>query len=117
MYLATILRDTACSNSWVSDSLSARLSLQGTTLKSTVKGVKREELIDTKVVQLTVIPHKKSRLRGFHRTYLYDGNINVCSDIIDVKFMQETYPNLAVLYSVNYSYAHLSLFACPEVGS
>ena len=50
---ALVLCDTACSNSWVSDSLAARLGLQGTALKLTVKGIKTEELIDTKVVQLT----------------------------------------------------------------
>ena len=35
---ALVLCDTACSNSWVSDSLAARLGLQGTALKLTVKG-------------------------------------------------------------------------------
>ena len=50
---ALVLCDTACSNSWVSDSLAARLGLQGTALKLTVKGINTEELIDAKVVQLT----------------------------------------------------------------
>ena len=36
---ALVLCDTACSNSWVSDSLATRLGLQGTTLKLTVKGI------------------------------------------------------------------------------
>ena len=54
---ALVLCDTACSNSWVSDSLAARLGLQGTALNLTVKGINTEELIDTKVVQLTVTPH------------------------------------------------------------
>ena len=47
---ALVLCDTAGSKSWVSDSLAARLGLQGTALKLTVKGINTEELIDTKVV-------------------------------------------------------------------
>ena len=47
---ALVLCDTTCSNSWVSDSLAARLGLQGTALKLTVKGINTKELIDTKVV-------------------------------------------------------------------
>ena len=45
---ALVLCDTACSNSWVSDSLAARLGLQDTALKLAVKGINTEELIDTK---------------------------------------------------------------------
>ena len=45
---ALVLCDSACSNSWVSDSLAARLGLQGTTLKLAVKGINTEELIDKK---------------------------------------------------------------------
>ena len=55
---ALVLCDTTCSKSWVSDSLAARLGLQGTALKLTVKGINTEEIIDTKVVQLTMSPHK-----------------------------------------------------------
>ena len=51
-----VLCDTACSYSWVSNSLAARLGLQGAALKLTVKGI-NTELISTKVVQLTVTPH------------------------------------------------------------
>ena len=40
---ALVLCETACSNSWISDSLAARLGFQGTTLKLTVKGINKEE--------------------------------------------------------------------------
>ena len=53
---ALVLCDTACRNSCVSDSL-ADTGLQGTALKLNVKGINTEELINTKVVQLTVTPH------------------------------------------------------------
>ena len=64
-FAAMVLCDTACSNSWVSDSLAARLGLQGTALKLTVKGINTEELIDTEVVQLTVTPHKDHDFEAF----------------------------------------------------
>ena len=55
---ALVLYDTACINSRVSDSLADRLGLQGTALELTVNVINTEELIDKKVVQLTVKPHK-----------------------------------------------------------
>ena len=55
---ALVLCDAARSISWVSNSLATRLGLQSTALKLTVKGINTEELINTKVVQLTVTPNK-----------------------------------------------------------
>ena len=81
----------------MSDSLAARLGLQGTALKLTVKGINTEELIDTKVVQLTVTPHKDQDFEAFTVCPYVRETLNVGSDIIDVKSMQETYPHLAVL--------------------
>ena len=46
---ALVLCDTTCSTSGVSDIVAARLGLQGTALKLTIKGKNTEELIDTKV--------------------------------------------------------------------
>ena len=62
---ALFLCDTACSNFWVSDSVANRLGLQGTALKLTVKGINTQELIDKKVVQLTVTPHKDQDFEAF----------------------------------------------------
>ena len=112
---ALVLCDTACSNSWVSDSLAARLGLQGTALKLTVKGINTEELIDTKVVQLTVTPHKDQDFEAFTvRPYVRE-TLNVGSDIIDVKSMQETYPHLAVLDPVKYSYGEIEMILGQDV--
>ena len=47
---ALVLCDTACSNSWLSDSLAARLGFQGPASKLIAKGINTEELIDTKMV-------------------------------------------------------------------
>ena len=93
---ALVLFDTACSNSWVSDSLAATLCLEGTALKLTPKGINTEELINTMVVQLTVIPHKDQDFKAFTVRHYVRERLNVGSDIIDVKSMQEDYPHRAV---------------------
>ena len=86
---ALILCDTACSNSLVSDSLAARFGLQDTALKLTVKGINKEEIIDAKVVQLTMTPHKDQEFEAFTvRPYVRETLI-VGSDIIDVKSRKE----------------------------
>ena len=112
---ALVLCDTAWSNSWVSDSLAARLGLQGTAIKLTVKGINTEELIDTKVVQLTVTPHKDQDFEAFTvRPYVRE-TLNVGSDIIDVKSVQENYPHLAVLDPVRYSYGEIEMILGQDV--
>ena len=99
----------------MSDSLAARLGLQGTALKLTVKGINTEELIDTKVVQLTVTPHKDQDFEAFTvRPYVRE-TLNVGSDIIDVKSMQEIYPHLAVLDPVKYSYGEIEMILGQDV--
>ena len=104
---ALVLCDTACSNSWVSYSLAAKLGLQGTTLKLNVNVINTEELIDTKCVQLTVTPHKNQDFEAFTVPPYVKETSNVGSDIIDVKSMQETYPHLAVLITLKYSYGNI----------
>ena len=84
---AVVLCNTACSNSWVCDSLAAILGLQGTALKLTVKGINTEEFIDTEKVQLTVT-YKDQDFEAFAvRPYVRE-TLNVGSDIVDVKSTQ-----------------------------
>ena len=112
---ALVLSDTACSNSWVSDSLASRLCLQGTALKLTVKCINAEKLIDTKVVQLTATLHKDQHFEAFTvRPYVME-ILNVGSDIIDFKSMQESYPHLAVLDPVRYSYGDIEMILGQDV--
>ena len=93
----------------MSDSLAARLGLQGTALKLNVKGLNTEQLLDTKVVQLTVTSHKDQDVEAFTvRPYVRE-TLNVGSDIIDVKSMQETLPHLAVLDPVRCSYGNIDM--------
>ena len=113
---ALVLCDTACSNSWVSDSLATRLGLQGTALKLTVRGINTEELIDTKVAQLTVTTNKDQDFEAFTVRPYKRETLNVGSNIIDViKSMQETYPHLAVLDPVRYSYRNIEMILGQDV--
>ena len=112
---ALVLCDSACSDSGVSDSLAARLGLQGTALKMTIKGINTEELNDTTVVQLTVTPHKDHDFEAFTVCPYVRETLNVGSDIIIVKSMQETYPHLAVLDPVNYSYGNIEMILGQDV--
>ena len=112
---ALVLCNKACSNSCVSDSLAARLGLQGSALKLTVKGINTEELIDKNVVQLTVTPHKDQYFEAFTVRPHVRETLNVGSDIIDVKSMLETYPHLAVLGPVRYSYDDIEMILGQDV--
>ena len=112
---ALVLCDTACSNFWVSDSLADRIGLQGTALKLTVKGINTDELIDTKVVQLTVTPYKDQDFGAFTVRPYVSETLNVGSDIIDVKSMQETYPHLAFLDPVKYNYGNIGMILGQDV--
>ena len=112
---ASVLCDTACSNSWLSDSLAARLGLQATALKVTVKGINTEELIDTKLFQLAVTPNEDQDFEAFTVQPYVRETLNVSSNIIDVKSMQKTYPHLAVLDTVRYSYLNIEMILGQDV--
>ena len=112
--MALVLCDTASNNSWVSNILAARLGLQGTAIKLTVKGINTEEL-DTKVAQLTATPHKDQDFEAIIVRLYVRKTLNVGSDIIDVKYMQETYPHLAVLDPVRYSYEDIEMILGQDV--
>ena len=77
-----VLCDNACSNSWLSDSLKARLGLQGTPLKLTVKGVNTEKIIDIKLFQSAVTPHKDPDFEAFTVCSYLRETLNVRFDII-----------------------------------
>ena len=94
---ALVLCDTACSNYWASNGHAVRLSLQGTALKLTVKGINKEELTDKKAVQLTVTPHKNQDIGALTVFLFVRKTLNVVSDMIDVNSMQETYSHLVVI--------------------
>ena len=62
---ASVLCDTACSNSWESNDLANRLGLHGVALKLTFKVINIEENVDNKQVELTVTPRDNQAFEPF----------------------------------------------------
>ena len=112
---ALVLCDTACSNSWVAGSLADRLGLHGKALKLTVKGINTEEVVDTRVVEVTVKPREQQDFEPFTVNPFVKESLNVGSDIINVQALQETYPHLAVLDPVTYSYKDIEMILGQDV--
>ena len=100
---ALVLCDTACSNSWLAGSLEDRFGLHDKAPKPTVKGINTEEIVDTRVVELTVKTREHHDLEPFTIDPLIKESLNGGSDIIIVQTLQETYPLLAVIDPVTYS--------------
>ena len=74
---ALVLCDTACSNYWVAGSLADRLGLHAKALKLTVKGINTEELVDTRVFEVTVKPREHQDFEPFTINPFVKENLNV----------------------------------------
>ena len=112
---ALVLCDTACSNSWVAGSLADRLGLHGKALKLTVKCINTKEVVDTTVVEVTVKPREHQDFEPFTVNPFVKESLNVGADIIIVQALQETYPHLAVLDPVKYSYKDIAMILGQDV--
>ena len=77
--------------------LAYRLGLHGTALKLTVKGINTEEVVDTKLVELTVTPRDNQAFELSKVSPYVKEDLNAGADEIKIKALQETYPHLAVL--------------------
>ena len=106
---ALVFCDTASSNSWVAGSLADRLSLHGKALKLTVKGINTEEVVDTRIVEVSVKAREHQDFEQFTINPFLKESLNVGSDIINVQALQKTYPHLAVLDPVTYSYKDIEI--------
>ena len=109
------LYDNACRNSWVAGSLAERLGLHGKTVKLTVKGINTEEVVDTRIVEVTVKLRGHQDFEPFTINPFVNESLNVGSDIIIVKVLQETYPHLEVLDPVTYSYKDIEMILGKDV--
>ena len=89
--------DTACSNSWLSDSFAVKLDLKSSALKLTFKWMNPKELIDTMLAELIVTPQKDQNFEAFVVRSYVRNTLNIGSVIIHVKSRQDTYPHLPVL--------------------
>ena len=84
----------------MASSLADRLGLHGKPLKLTVKGINTDEVVDTRVVDVTVKSREHQDFEPFTINLFVKESLNVGSDIINVQALQETYPHLADLDSV-----------------
>ena len=112
---ALVLCDTACSNSWVAGSLANRLGLQGKALKITVKAINTEEVVDIRVVEVTVKPGEHQNFEPFAINPFVKESLNVGLYIINVQALQETYPYLAVLNPKTHSYKDIEIILGQDV--
>ena len=112
---ALVLCDTACSNSGVACSVADRPGLHGKALKLTVKGINTEEVVDTRVVEVTVKPREHQEFEPFTINLFVNESLNVGSDIINVQGLQETYPHLAVLDPTTYSHKDIEMILGQDV--
>ena len=112
---AFVLCDTACRNSWVSNDLANRLGLHVTALKLTVRGINTEEVVDTKLVELTVTPRNNQAFEPFKVSPYVKEGLNLGADVINIKALQETFPHLAVLNPVTYCYGNNEMILGQDV--
>ena len=96
-------------------SLADGLDLQGRALKLTVKGINTEEVVDTRVVEVTVKPREHQDFEPFIINPFVKESLNVGSYINNVQASQETYPHLAVLELVTYSYKDIEMILGQDV--
>ena len=106
---ALSLCDTACIIFWVSNDLANKLVLHGTALKVTVKGINTEEVVFTKLVELTVTPRDNQAFEPFKVSPYVKEDLNVGANMINIKTLQETYPHLAVRDPVTYCYGNIEM--------
>ena len=112
---ALVLCDTACSSSWVAGSLADKLGLHGKALKLTIKGINTEEVVDTRVDEVTANPREHQVFESFTINPFVKESLNVGSDVIIVQALPETYAYLAVLDPVTYSYEDIEMILGQDV--
>ena len=75
----------------MSNDLAYRLDLHGTALKLTVKAINNEEVVDTKLVELTVTPRIDQVSEPFKVSSYVKEVLIVGADVINIKALQKTY--------------------------
>ena len=81
----------------VAGSLADGLGLHGKALKLTVKGINTEEVVDTRIVEVTVKPREHQDFEPFTVNSFVKESLHVGSDINNVQALQETYPHMPSL--------------------
>ena len=92
-----------------------RLGLLGTALKLTVKGIKTEEVVDTKLVELIVTPRDNQTFEPFKVGPYLKEDLNVGADVTNIKALQETYPHPSVVDPNTYCYRNIEMVLGQDV--
>ena len=93
----------------VSNSYANRPGLHGKALKLTVKGINTEEVMDTKLVELTLKPRKNNALEYSKIGSYLKENLVVGADIINNNTLEETCSHLSVLDRVTFCFANIEM--------
>ena len=110
------LCESACSHSWISRRLVAKLQVKGSATKLTVHGINSKQLIDTERVELKLTPvHSGGSCKTFPVTPYVRGVLKVGNDIIDADKLKTTYPNLEPIPLSKYSYADVEMILGQDV--
>ena len=110
------LCDSACSHSWISESLANKLKVKGKPQKLTVNGINSQEVIDTQSVELKLTPVNPSgSCSTFDVTPFVRKNINVGSEVIDVDHLKTQYPHLEPVALSKYSYGDVEVILGQDV--
>ena len=89
--------------------------MHGKALTLTVKGINTEEVVNAKVVKVTVKPREYQNFETFNINPFVKESLNVSSDIVNVQALQETYPHLAILDPMTYSYKDIEMILGQDV--
>ena len=101
------LCDSACSHSWLSWKVDAKLNVQGTATKLTVHGIFSREVVETQMVQLKWKPvlSGDTDFPKFDAKPYIRKHLNVGSEFIDVDGLKQQYLHLESILVKRFTYA------------
>ena len=109
--------DYACSHSWISVDLAAKLNVKGLPTKLTVHGIKSQQTADTQFVELKLTPvHSGGFGSPFDVKPYVRKNLNNGNDVIDVDRLKQQYPHFLDLVALSkYSYGDFEMIQGQDV--
>ena len=84
-------------------------------MKLTAMGINTEEVVDTKLPELTVTPRDQQAFEPTKVSPYVNEDLNVSAHAIKVKALQELYSHLAVLKPVRYCYGNIEMVLGQDV--
>ena len=84
-------------------------------MKLTVKGMNTEEIVYTKLVELTVTPRDNQSFEPLKGSPYVKEDLNVGAGLINIEALQETYSHIAVLDPVTHCYGKIQMIFGQDV--